>query len=73
MKEELEQKDKRAKAIRDGSATLAHMRYAMAEGLGQARSLLKEEIERLNHIDQLTPENVAEKALSVSSAVLFPG
>ena len=65
-------KEMRAQAIREGSATLAHMRYVMAEGIGQAKSLLREEIQKPNHSDQLTPDNVVAKVLEVSKSSLFP-
>ena len=71
--EALQRKEGRANAIKEGEATLDHMRSAMKEVIAKTTYELREGLNRLNDHNVLSPEKVMKTMAAVSESVLFPG
>jgi len=65
-------KDKKCLAIQNGFQTLTQMRTKMRDIMHSAKLQLKDELHRLQHRDEFSPDKVIKVALETSSHVLFP-
>ena len=65
-------KDKKCLAIQNGFQTLTQMRTKMRDIMHSAKLQLKDELHRLQHRDEFSPDKVIKVALETSSQILFP-
>ena len=69
---DLKYKEERSAAIKKGFFALDHMRNSMKDIMEKTNNELREEIQRLKHIDDFAPDSVVESAIQVGKSVLFP-
>lgn len=69
---DLKYKEERSAAIKKGFFALDHMRNSMKDIMEKTNNELREEIQRLKHIDDFAPDSVVESAIQVGKNVLFP-
>lgn len=72
IKESIKHKEDRTMAIRQGFHILGHMRNTMKDIMVKTNAELKNEMDRLRHIDDFSPDKVAVKAMEVGNSILFP-
>ena len=70
--ETIRRKKERARAIKEGEDTLSRMRTNMKEVILKTTYELREELNRLNDLDVLSPEKVIERMALLSESTLFP-
>jgi len=70
--QQLQFKEERSNAIKEGFQMLSQMRTSMKDIMVKTNLELKCEMDRLRHIDNFSPDKVVQKALEVSNQVLFP-
>jgi hypothetical protein len=72
LQSEIERKDGRYDAMKEGRETLNHMRHVMAEIMEKTKLELKDGINELNHKGMISPDKVVSKVFEVSSNTMFP-
>jgi hypothetical protein len=72
LQKQVEDKQERLKAIRQGFTVLSSMRSSMKDIMDKTNHQLKTEMARLRHKSAFSPDKVVEKAVEVSQQVLFP-
>ena len=65
-------KDNKCKAIQNGFQTLTQMRMKMRDIMHSATLQLKDEIHKLQHRDEFSPDKVINGAIDISQRALFP-
>lgn len=65
-------KDNKCMAIQNGFQTLSQMRMKMRDIMHSATLQIKDEMHRLQHKDEFSPDNVISGALEISQRALFP-
>jgi len=68
----IQDKDNKCLAIKNGFQTLTQMRMKMRDIMHSATLQIKDEIHRLKHRDEFSPDRVITGALDVSERALFP-
>lgn len=68
----LKNKQDRVKAIEDGYTTLNVMRNNLKDVMAKTTSSLKDEIHRLYHRDEVSPDVMHSRLMGVTNDVLFP-
>lgn len=68
----IKNKNDKCTAIQNGFLTLSQMRMKMRDIMASATTQLKDEMHRLQHRDEFSPDNVIAGALDISERALFP-
>jgi len=68
----IKNKNDKCEAIQNGFLTLSQMRNKMKDIMLRATTEVKQEMQRLQHRDEFSPERVMNSAMSISQQALFP-